>query len=198
MNAKTFELEGEKVFMVGFAEMSAQKQLEERLRTLATTDGLTSVWNRRHFLELAEAELERAARYGGPMSVAVVDIDHFKRVNDELGHAAGDAALRGLTAVLRGELRSVDVVGRLGGEEFGVLLPETPRLAAAQTVDRLRRTIGERSFAEHGLPDGRRLTVSIGVAEFRPGEPLSALLARADAGLYQAKSAGRDRVVAVY
>ena len=198
MNAKTFDLEGENVFMVGFAEMSAQKQLEERLRTLATTDGLTSVWNRRHFLELAEAELERAARYGGPLSVAVVDIDHFKRVNDELGHAAGDAALRGLTAVLRGELRSVDVVGRLGGEEFGVLLPETPRLIAAQTVDRLRRTIGERSFAEHGLPDGRRLTISIGVAEFRPGEPLSALLARADAGLYQAKSAGRDRVVAVY
>ena len=86
------------------------------------------MWNRRHFLELAEAELERAARYGGPTSVAVVDIDHFKRVNDELGHAAGDAALRGLTAVLRRELRSVDVVGRLGGEEFGVLLPETPRL----------------------------------------------------------------------
>jgi diguanylate cyclase (GGDEF)-like protein/PAS domain S-box-containing protein len=197
MNAKTFELEGEMVFMVGFAEMSAQKELEERLRTLATTDGLTGVFNRRHFLELAEAELERAARYSRPTSVAVVDIDLFKRINDELGHAAGDAALRGLTSILRRELRSVDVVGRLGGEEFGVLLPETSRRAAEQTVDRLRRTVGERSFAEHGLPAGRRLTVSIGVAERRPGEPLPALLERADAGLYRAKASGRDRVIAV-
>jgi diguanylate cyclase (GGDEF)-like protein/PAS domain S-box-containing protein len=197
MNAKTFELEGELVFMVGFAEMSAQKELEERLRKLATTDGLTGAFNRRHFLEVAEGELERAGRYGHPTSVAMVDIDHFKSINDQLGHAAGDAALRALTAILRKELRSMDVVGRLGGEEFALLLPETPLPAAQRTVDRLRKVIAQRPFDEHGLPADRRITVSIGVAQQRPQEPIGDLLQRADEGLYQAKAGGRDQVVTV-
>jgi diguanylate cyclase (GGDEF)-like protein/PAS domain S-box-containing protein len=196
LNAKTFELEGEEVFMVGFAEMSAQKELEERLRTLATIDGLTGAFNRRHFLELAEAELDRAARYGRPTSVAIVDIDHFKRVNDELGHAAGDAALRALTTVLRREVRSMDVVGRIGGEEFGLLLPETPLAAAEPALDRVRKSIAERSFHDQGLPEGRHITVSIGVAQRRPSESLAQLLERADGALYQAKASGRDRVLA--
>jgi diguanylate cyclase (GGDEF)-like protein/PAS domain S-box-containing protein len=197
MNAKTFDLEGDEVFMVGFAEMSAQKELEERLRTLATTDGLTGIFNRRHFLELAETELERAERYGHATSLAMVDIDHFKRINDELGHATGDAALRALTATLRKELRSMDVVARLGGEEFALLLPETPLRAALSTAERVRRAVAGRSYAEHGLPAERRVTVSVGVAERQPHESLAALLERADAGLYRAKSSGRDRVVAV-
>jgi diguanylate cyclase (GGDEF)-like protein/PAS domain S-box-containing protein len=195
MNAKIFDLEGEAVFMVGFAELTAQKELEERLRTLAITDGLTGAFNRRHFFELGEAELERAERYGRLTSLAMLDIDHFKRINDELGHAAGDAALKELVAVLRKEVRGADIVGRLGGEEFALLFPETRLAAATATAERVRRTIGDHSFEDHGLPAGRRLTVSIGVAERRPKETLGDLLKRADEGLYQAKAGGRDRVV---
>lgn len=192
VNARVFELEGEEVFMVGFAELSAQKELEEKLRTLATTDELTGIYNRRHFFELAAAELERAGRYGRRTSLAMLDIDHFKAVNDDLGHAAGDATLRALTAIMRKEVRSIDVVARIGGEEFALLFPETPLRAAEATVERLRRIVAERP-----LVAGRRLTVSVGVAEQRPKESLEELLKRADAGLYQAKSGGRDRVVVV-
>jgi diguanylate cyclase (GGDEF)-like protein/PAS domain S-box-containing protein len=196
MNAKIFDLEGESVFMVGFAELTAQKELEERLRTLATTDALTGAFNRRHFFEQGESELDRAGRYGRSTSLAMVDVDHFKAFNDELGHAAGDAALRGLVALLRREVRSVDLVARLGGEEFVLLFPETGLRAAAATADRLRRTVAGHSFADHGLPPERRMTVSMGVAEWRSKESLGDFLNRADEALYQAKASGRDRVVA--
>src|SRR6185436_5749758 len=109
MNAKVFDLHGEPVVMVGFAELTAQKELEERLRKLATTDELTGAFNRRHFFELGGSELERAERYGRVTSLAMLDIDHFKRINDRLGHAAGDTALQNLVAVLQEAVRSVDV-----------------------------------------------------------------------------------------
>jgi diguanylate cyclase (GGDEF)-like protein/PAS domain S-box-containing protein len=195
MNATVFELEGDRVFMVGFAELSAQKELEERLRTLATVDSLTGTFNRRHFFEVAEAEIERGGRYGRRTSLAMFDVDHFKAINDELGHAAGDATLRALAGILRREVRSVDVLGRIGGEEFALLLPETPLRAAEATAERVRRAIAARSFADQGLPPGRQLTVSVGVAEHRARESVGDLLKRADGGLYRAKSAGRDRVV---
>jgi diguanylate cyclase (GGDEF)-like protein/PAS domain S-box-containing protein len=193
MNAKTFDLEGEAVFMVGFAELTAQKELEERLRTQAITDGLTGAFNRRHFFELGESELERAERYGRSTSLAMLDIDHFKTINDELGHAAGDAALRALVLVLRKELRNADVIARIGGEEFALLFPETPLAAASATAERVRRTIAERRF--EGLPADGRLTVSAGVAQRRPRESLGDFLKRADQAMYQAKSGGRNRVV---
>jgi diguanylate cyclase (GGDEF)-like protein/PAS domain S-box-containing protein len=190
MNGKIFELDGEPVVMVGFAELTAQKELEERLRKLATTDELTGAFNRRHFFELAQGELERAERYGRVTSLAMLDVDHFKRINDERGHAAGDTALRNLVAVLHEVVRSVDVIARLGGEEFVLLFPETSLAAAAATAERVRRTVAERCAA-----GGRPLTISIGVAERRPTETLGDLLKRADEGLYRAKAAGRDRVV---
>jgi diguanylate cyclase (GGDEF)-like protein/PAS domain S-box-containing protein len=190
MNAKIFDLDGEPALMVGVAELTAQKELEERLRKLAITDELTGAFNRRHFFELGEGELERAERYGRVTSLAMLDVDHFKRINDGLGHAAGDAALRSLVEVLREVVRSVDVIGRLGGEEFVLLLPETDLGAAAATAERVRRTIAERCAV-----GGVQLTVSIGVAERRPTESLSDLLKRADEGLYRAKAGGRDRVI---
>jgi diguanylate cyclase (GGDEF)-like protein/PAS domain S-box-containing protein len=190
MNANTLDLDGEQVLMVGFAELTAQKELEERLRKLATTDELTGAFNRRHFFELGQAELERGERYGRVTSLAMLDIDHFKRINDERGHAAGDAALRELVAVLHDEVRGVDVIARVGGEEFVLLFPETGLTAAAATAERLRRTVAQRCAA-----GGRPLTVSIGVAQRRPAESLGDLLKRADEGLYRAKAGGRDRVI---
>jgi diguanylate cyclase (GGDEF)-like protein/PAS domain S-box-containing protein len=191
MNANILDLDGEQVLMVGFAELTAQKELEERLRKLATTDELTGAFNRRHFFELGQAELERAERYGRDTSLAMLDIDHFKRINDAQGHAAGDAALRDLVAVLHDEVRAVDVIARLGGEEFVLLFPETGLAAAAATAERVRRTVAERCAAGE-----RRLTVSVGVAQRRARETLGDLLKRADEALYRAKAAGRDRVIA--
>jgi diguanylate cyclase (GGDEF)-like protein/PAS domain S-box-containing protein len=195
MNARTFVLEGEPALMIGVVDLSAQKALEERLRALATTDGLTGTFNRRHFFELGEAELRRAARYGHPTSLAMLDIDYFKTINDELGHAAGDVVLQELVEILGGEVRSSDVVARVGGEEFALLFPETGLRAAHTTAERICRAAGARSFVQHGLPPDRRITVSVGVAEHRAGETLGDLMKRADVGLYDAKSKGRDRVV---
>lgn len=194
MDAQTMEVAGERVVMVGFTEVTALKELEQRLWTMATTDWLTGVFNRRHFFELAEPELARATRYGHPVSVAMVDIDDFKRINDAFGHQAGDVAVRAIAQALRGQLRDADVVARYGGEEFIALFPETALEAAQATAERLRKTIAD------GLPEAatwkrRPITVSIGVAQRLGAESLDEVLRRADAAMYEAKAAGRDRVV---
>lgn len=195
MNANTVELDGEAAFFVGFAELTAQKELEERLRTLAITDELTGTFNRRHFLELGANELKRAERHGHATSLAMLDLDHFKAINDRFGHPAGDEALRAVAAVLRREVRGADVLGRIGGEEFALLLPETQIAQAEAMVERIRRLLSERPYEGGGLPAGQRITVSIGLAEQRPGETIGELLRRADAALYRAKAAGRNRVM---
>jgi diguanylate cyclase (GGDEF)-like protein len=153
------------------------------------------VYNRRHFSELGEAELKRAARYGRPTSIAVFDIDHFKAVNDDLGHATGDAVLREVTRILAGAVRSSDVVARMGGEEFAILFPETGLRAARATAERVRRKVLGQSFVSQGLPPERRITLSVGLAQPRGGEALCEVMQRADEALYAAKSAGRNRVV---
>jgi diguanylate cyclase (GGDEF)-like protein len=193
VSARLFDLEGDPAMIVGFVELSAQKALEEQLRTLATTDGLTGVFNRRHFLELAEAELARAARAERPTSIAMLDLDHFKSINDRFGHHAGDLVLSELAKVLKQQLRGGDVVGRLGGEEFALLLPETAVGSAQATLERLRCAIEAHAFGLHA-PD-RRVTISIGLAAQRAGESLTEVLKRADAALYGAKSSGRNRLV---
>jgi len=195
LSARLFDLEGDPAMIVGLADVSAQKALEEQLRTLATTDALTGIFNRRHFLELAEAELARASRYGHPVSIAMLDLDHFKAINDSFGHGAGDGVLRGLVTLLRTKLRSVDVLGRIGGEEFALLLPETETAAAAATLERLRKAVEAHPFEGEAFADGRAVTVSIGLASVNKGESLTDVLQRADGALYGAKSAGRNRVV---
>jgi diguanylate cyclase (GGDEF)-like protein/PAS domain S-box-containing protein len=195
MNARFLDLDGDRLLMIGFADLSAQKEVEARLRMLATTDGLTGVFNRRHFFELGEGELDRATRYGHLVSIAMLDLDHFKAVNDELGHAVGDSVLREVVAVLREQTRRADVVGRVGGEEFALLLPETAIVAAPSTVERIRRAVEEHSFDPQGVPHPRKVTVSIGAVERRGLESLSDVLKRADDALYRAKTAGRNRVV---
>ena len=183
---------------VGRRLVEADDKLKEyaaEMERLATTDSLTGILSRRHFLELGEREWERARRYKRQTSLLLMDIDHFKTVNDTYGHAAGDTTLQALAEVCLSTLRTNDLFGRLGGEEFAVLLPETPRQTAGEAAERLRQAIGTLVIPseDHEI----RITVSIGAAPLLPeDESIDQALRRADAALYEAKEAGRNRVVA--
>ncbi len=161
---------------------------EQQLRRLATTDELTGLGNRRHFVDRAREAVAVARRYGQWCTLAVIDVDLFKRVNDRLGHQAGDQALIGLAAVLRASIRATDLAARFGGDEFVVLLPLTDPEAGKAAAERIQQAV--RSGG--GWPD---LTVSIGLASVRDeGASLEELLARADQALYDAKGSGRNRI----
>ena len=162
-----------------------------KLEELATTDVLTGALNRRRFLELAEQELARAARYQHPLCLAMLDLDLFMSINDRFGHAAGDEALRAVADVVRGELRTVDLLGRYGGEELMVALPETGRDAASIALERIRTQI---ALIRLTAPDAA-VRVSGGLVEMQRGESLEAGLRRADAALYEAKRSGRNRLI---
>jgi diguanylate cyclase (GGDEF)-like protein len=175
-------------------ERDNSDQEAAELETLAAVDGLTDIYNRRHFVKLGSAEWARFQRYGRPLSLLFLDIDNFKLINDRYGHDGGDRVLIALADICKAAGRETDVVARIGGEEFALLLPETDETAAAIFAERLRQTI-ERE--EHTLGRERaRVSVSIGVA----GATLSmagfeVLMKRADEALYRAKDAGRNRVV---
>jgi diguanylate cyclase (GGDEF)-like protein len=157
-----------------------------RLETLVREDPLTGLANRRAILTLLSGMISGARRHGRPLSVAIVDLDHFKRVNDEFGHQAGDEVLLAAVAAMRRRLRQEDQVGRMGGEEFLVLLPDTGMAAARRVADALRRQVAQ----AHGpVP----VTASLGLATW-DGEPAEELLRRADEALYAAKRSGRNRV----
>jgi diguanylate cyclase (GGDEF)-like protein/PAS domain S-box-containing protein len=182
-------VDGRACTITGVVDISRHKEVEAHLDRLAATDPLTGLPNRTRFLEIARAEIERATRYQRAVTVMMFDLDHFKRLNDTHGHAAGDAALRAFAALCQATLRVNDVAARLGGEEFAAILPETTAANALTLAERLR------SETERLAPEGQRLTVSIGIAEVRSGETsIDAALARADAALYAAKRAGRNRV----
>ncbi len=192
LDARTLTLHGERVFIVSFVDVTQQKEVEARLREVAIRDPLTGIFNRRHFFEVATQLREIAVRHGWPLSVAVLDADHFKAINDAHGHVAGDEALRGLVRATRKTLRASDVLARYGGEEFVLLMPETDIDEAARAAERMRAAVDD----ERIVWEGREIhvTVSIGVATLAPEESVEALLARADAALYRAKAEGRNRV----
>jgi len=174
-------------------DISERKRAEEALRQLAATDGLTGLFNRRRFLEMGTAELERARRFGHPVSLIMFDVDHFKKVNDTRGHDAGDAVLVALARTARDALRGVDILGRLGGEEFAVVLPETGIDAAVEVAGRLRLAVAGMDVVLGGAP--LPVTISLGVVQGRaPGENLDEFLKRADEAMYRAKTSGRNRV----
>ena len=163
------------------------------LARLVVTDPLTGLFNRRHFSIRLDEEIGRAAREHTSLTVLVVDVDFFKSVNDRFGHAAGDAVLRGVSVVIRRSVRFFDVCARMGGDEFVVALQGTEE-NAMQTAERLRRRV-ESWRPPEGLPADIRVTVSIGLATWRPDAPDGKeLLARADRALYAAKVAGRNRL----
>ena len=176
-------------------DITEHKRLENELLKQATTDGLTGVLNRRHFLQRGMEELERIHRYGGSAVLLLLDIDHFKSINDRFGHSAGDAALREFAAVCRQVLRDSDLLGRVGGEEFAALLVECSLDCGLSIAERLRRIVEATVVV---VSDGLqiRFTVSIGAAECRREDTIMALLGRADAAMYQAKAQGRNRIVA--
>lgn len=167
-------------------DVSRRKALEQQLLHLATTDPLTQALNRRAFEERALQALQRSQRQNLPLCLALLDLDHFKRVNDHHGHATGDAVLREFSALCREQARATDLFARFGGEEFVLLLPDSHLDAAAQGLERLRVNLAENDL------QGLRIRVSIGLAEWLPGETLEQLLQRADTALYSAKAAGRD------
>jgi diguanylate cyclase (GGDEF)-like protein/PAS domain S-box-containing protein len=212
---------GAPLYRVGMSDISARKQVDEALRRakalveeanrelrqafareqhLARTDPLTGVNNRRHWFELAEHEFEVATRYRHPLSVILFDIDHFKLINDTFGHAVGDQMLERVAQVARAALRSADVIGRYGGEEFVIVLPVTNAPQAYLVAERIRTGVGAmRVETDKGHA---AVTLSIGIAEAllappaeRPGgdESVERVIRRADQAMYAAKQAGRNR-----
>jgi diguanylate cyclase (GGDEF)-like protein len=170
------------------------RELEEAVRTvqqMATTDMLTGALNRRMLTELTEAEMKLSERSGAPLCVALIDLDHFKHINDQHGHAAGDVVLKALTQTAHTQLRQVDKFGRWGGEEFLLMLPRIVERDAHAAVERLRLVIESLHYNE--VP-GLRVTFSSGVAQYQPGESIERLIERADEALYEAKQSGRNRV----
>ena len=168
------------------------KRQTTKLDELAHHDPLTGLRNRRAFFKLAESELEFLRQRGRAMSIVIFDIDHFKAVNDRHGHAVGDAVLRWFAETMQISLRKTEAIGRIGGEEFVLLVPEANLAKALKVAERLRRMI-----EVQGPPDLPAVTVSAGVTEIRPDDAsVMTALARADAALYEAKRLGRNRAVA--
>lgn len=178
------------VFSVLVYALSALKSAYRREHLLARRDALTQIANRQAFFELAQAELARCRRYDHPVSCALIDCDHFKRLNDTLGHPAGDQLLACMGRVLRESLRHSDVAARLGGDEFVVFLPETPSLRAHAAMQKLREALLEQMRANHWP-----VTFSIGIVSYAQApESIDLMLSEADGAMYEAKLLGKDRI----
>lgn len=177
-----------------FFQSRLVKNQRQRVRELARRDQLTGLFNRREFEERYHAEFDRADRYESSLAVMMVDLDHFKEVNDTYGHQAGDEVLGVMGEVLQDMTRQVDITGRYGGEEFAVVLPETDLASARRAAERINQELRRQTF-EGDEDETFTVTCSLGLAELSPeDEDAEALLQRADEALYEAKSAGRDRV----
>jgi diguanylate cyclase (GGDEF)-like protein len=177
------------------SEIVERRLLEITLRRLATTDGLTGALNRVELLASAQRALEEGQGAGLKLVVLMLDVDHFKAINDQFGHAGGDRALEHLVAALRSGIRQIDLLGRLGGEEFAIVLPDTPASSAEMVAERLRARVAEMSvrFGDQCI----RMTISLGLAlQLDTDRSVEQVIARADDALYRAKRNGRNQVVA--
>jgi len=170
-----------------------ERRYHEEIYRMAIFDGLTNIHNKRFFMEFLEREHQRAVRHNRPLSLLMLDVDHFKQANDTHGHINGDRLLRQVASRMRGFVRRDECFARYGGEEFGMILPETGLDGAAALAEKVRRVIGDTPME---LQDGTALTItiSIGAAELVPTDTVFALIGRADEALYAAKTNGRDRV----
>lgn len=174
-------------------DITERKTLEKKLAHAAATDFLTGVYNLRTFYELGSREFRRRVRHGGELSLIIIDLDYFKDINDRLGHAAGDDALRIFVEVVQSKLRDQDIFARAGGDEFRVLLPDTLPAGAAMVAERIRRAVGEKMVANSR--GSAQLSISAGICSCLPGdESLDDATKRADAALYMAKAAGRNSI----
>jgi two-component system cell cycle response regulator len=175
------------------ASNNIEAAYHDEIYRLTTVDGLTQVSNRRYFEDTLDRELSRCRRYQRSLSLVMVDIDHFKKINDTWGHLAGDAVLKDVATTIRGRIRREDVIARYGGEEFALLLPEIDLKGAVAMAEKVRKLVEKHhfSFDSEDIP----VTVSCGVASLaKKNETASALVKRADEKLYQAKDKGRNRV----
>lgn len=192
-SVSAFMRDGE-YFAVGILrDITERRKYQEELKQLARTDKMTGLFNRGHFVEMAKREIERSRRYGSPLSLIMFDADKFKDVNDTYGHSVGDMVLVSTSKTVAGMVREADVLGRIGGEEFAILLPETDLDAAEEVAEKIRLAV-EEAFVE--LEDGRQVqfTVSLGVAVFSKDiDDIEDLLKKADTALYLAKANGRNR-----
>jgi len=194
IQALDFAVNGEDAVLWVASNITARKEMETRLRMLSEIDALSGLLNRRKLMHVLAEHYDTFERYGTPMAMLIFDIDHFKRVNDEHGHLAGDVVIRTAADVCRAELRSTDAPARLGGDEFVVLMPHTTREHAAPIAERLRQRIADTLQALGSIGDGA--TISGGLAEFRAGDSsCEDVLKRGDDALYQAKRAGRNRII---
>lgn len=179
-----------------FASEMQRLRLYEQVEKLAITDGLTGVYVRRHLMDRFQAEIDRCKRFGLKLSFLMIDVDHFKRFNDEYGHLVGDVVLRHVAATIKSNTREVDLVGRYGGEEFGVLLIETDESHAVMAAQRIRQAVAEKTFTAYD--ENLKVTISLGCATYSPGRTeLSPIVEAADSALYEAKRQGRDRVCVI-
>ncbi len=177
------------LFIITVNDITQMVNYEKKLEELSQKDHLTGVFNRRAIEDILTSEIERAHRYGRPLSVVFMDLDNFKQVNDKYGHDVGDLVLKNIAEVVQKELRNTDVFGRWGGEEFLIVMPETGVKGAVKLAERIRRAVENSSF---GQPE--RITASFGVAQLEDEDTLEALVKRADEALYRAKREGKNRV----
>ncbi|MDD3815779.1 MAG: PAS domain S-box protein [Desulfocapsaceae bacterium] len=178
-----------KLIRIYVMDITQRKRDEEAIYLLATTDSLTGIANRREFTAILMREMDQAKRYGTPMALAMYDLDYFKRVNDTFGHDVGDSVLQAVTGLVKDNIRVTDIVGRWGGEEFMVLMPQSDIQSARRTAEKLRLAI-----ADYNFDKVKKMTVSFGVTAFEPQDDMKSFLKRVDDALYQAKKLGRNRV----
>jgi diguanylate cyclase (GGDEF)-like protein/PAS domain S-box-containing protein len=177
-------------FIVVTRDITERKSWEQQLEMLSITDHLTKAYNRVRFMTALETEARRSRRYTAPLSVVMFDIDHFKKINDNYGHDAGDRVLISITELVKNGIRDTDLLARWGGEEFILLFTHTTGPVATEVVERIRGSIETFNFETIGV-----ITVSFGVTEHRPGDEPETMLKRVDEALYRAKHQGRNRVV---
>lgn len=177
--------------------LTMHRYILQQAEYVANHDHLTGAWSRKAFFDIAERELARSRRNGQPLALMLIDLDHFKEINDGGGHEAGDVALQLVAERARASLRAADCMARLGGDEFAVLLPETTLAQACTVGEKLQAELRELAATLERHAGQAPLTLSIGVTATQADEPFKATLARADAALYAAKSAGRDKVIAL-
>ncbi|NTV78133.1 MAG: diguanylate cyclase, partial [Clostridiales bacterium] len=183
------EYKNQSVILIGLYDITLQKKLEEDIKQMALKDELTGLYNRHYLDEKIKEELERSTRYNIPLSVAMLDLDHFKRINDNWGHPVGDDVLQNTANIMNSHIRASDLLFRFGGEEFLILMPHTDLAGANVTAENIRKAIEEQLHPIVG-----NYTVSIGVAQRKPEEGYAALYRRVDEALYHAKKAGRNKV----
>lgn len=182
----------DKISRISDGIQAEMRELKDNYERQSVTDHLTGLPNRRYATQRMEEEISRFARYGDAFSVLIADLDNFKKVNDSHGHQCGDEVLCRTAALLRGNIRSVDIISRWGGEEFLLIMPQSDIDAALRTAEKLRVIVGKTSYQHATMRFG--VTVSFGATQCRQGDSMDSILTRADHALYCAKEGGRDRV----